>query len=341
MTLLSTGDGERLLRFVAEADRIGGDEPFTPELLVELGELVQADWVSYSELDRVRCRTLLGVARAGDEDDVKDDAMSTIFWSIVVEQHPVCVRHQQGRFRALKLTDFGTRRELHDSLVYDVWLKPLGVEHELNVPIPSPLWHTKTFLFDRSGGRDFTERDRLVLDLLQPHLTRLWEAARTRRLLSAALARLDGAAAHDASGVVLLDGTERIDFVSAPARRLLREFFPPQAGGRLPKELASWLEAGGTTPFQQRRDTYLLTVARNNGALLLVERRDEARLTQREKEVLSWVARGKTNAEIARLLWVSPGTVRKHLENVYAKLGVSTRTAAVAMFLGLIEAEAS
>jgi DNA-binding CsgD family transcriptional regulator len=50
--------------------------------------------------------------------------------------------------------------------------------------------------------------------------------------------------------------------------------------------------------------------------------------------VLSWVARGKTNPQVAELLWLSPATVRKHLENVYAKLGVNTRTAAVAWFLG-------
>lgn len=71
------------------------------------------------------------------------------------------------------------------------------------------------------------------------------------------------------------------------------------------------------------------------------ERHKQVQLTPREREVLAWVARGKTNAEIARLLWLAPGTVRKHLENVYAKLGVSTRTAAVAQFLGLIDAEAS
>jgi DNA-binding CsgD family transcriptional regulator len=38
------------------------------------------------------------------------------------------------------------------------------------------------------------------------------------------------------------------------------------------------------------------------------------------------------NAEVAEALWISPGTVRKHLENAYAKLGVRTRTAAVARF---------
>ncbi len=78
-----------------------------------------------------------------------------------------------------------------------------------------------------------------------------------------------------------------------------------------------------------------------DGALLLEERHERIELTAREREVLAWVARGKTNAEIARLLWLAPSTVGKHLENVYAKLGVRTRTAAVARFLGLIDAEAS
>jgi len=53
-------------------------------------------------------------------------------------------------------------------------------------------------------------------------------------------------------------------------------------------------------------------------------------LTEREAEILTWVARGRTNKEIAALLLVSPHTVRKHLEHAYAKLGVHTRTAAVA-----------
>ena len=53
-------------------------------------------------------------------------------------------------------------------------------------------------------------------------------------------------------------------------------------------------------------------------------------LTARETEILELVATGLTNAAIAERLWISPGTVKKHLENVYAKLGVENRTAAVA-----------
>jgi DNA-binding CsgD family transcriptional regulator len=53
-------------------------------------------------------------------------------------------------------------------------------------------------------------------------------------------------------------------------------------------------------------------------------------LTAREHEVLEWVASGKTNQEIAELLVLSPHTVRTHLEHIYDKLGVHSRTAAVA-----------
>ena len=53
-------------------------------------------------------------------------------------------------------------------------------------------------------------------------------------------------------------------------------------------------------------------------------------LTPREREILELVAQGLTNAQIARMLWISLGTVRKHLENAYGKLEVHTRTAAVA-----------
>ena len=52
-------------------------------------------------------------------------------------------------------------------------------------------------------------------------------------------------------------------------------------------------------------------------------------LTAREREVLRWVAAGKTDRDIAELLAISPRTVHKHLQRVYAKLGVETRTAAV------------
>ncbi|WP_051675651.1 response regulator transcription factor [Polaromonas glacialis] len=52
------------------------------------------------------------------------------------------------------------------------------------------------------------------------------------------------------------------------------------------------------------------------------------KLTAREAEVLYWVVKGKVNRDIGDILGASPATIKKHLERVYAKLGVETRTAA-------------
>ena len=57
----------------------------------------------------------------------------------------------------------------------------------------------------------------------------------------------------------------------------------------------------------------------------------ELGLTTREGEVLSWLSKGKTNRDIAQILGLSPRTVDKHLEQIYAKLGVENRTAAAAI----------
>lgn len=56
-------------------------------------------------------------------------------------------------------------------------------------------------------------------------------------------------------------------------------------------------------------------------------------LTRREKEVLAWVAEGKTNAEIGLILEARPRTVAKHLERIFQKLGVESRTAAARVAL--------
>lgn len=60
------------------------------------------------------------------------------------------------------------------------------------------------------------------------------------------------------------------------------------------------------------------------------------KLTAREAEVLYWVVKGKTNRDIAEILGASPATVKKHLERVYVKLGVETRTAAAGMAMNRI-----
>jgi DNA-binding CsgD family transcriptional regulator len=330
---MAARDAELLLRFVADAEDLVGDEPFAPQLLAELGRLVEADRVVYSEQDRVRERLLLDVRRADDPPALREST----YWDIA-EEHPVCARHDSGDARAVKLSDFLTVTELRRSRIYAVWFRPADLEHELAVAIPSPPWHTKTLLFDRGRGRDFTERDRAVLNLLQPHLWRLWRGAHTRRQLRAATAGLEWSSEREARGAIVLAPDGRIELASPPARRLLREFFGVRTDAELPPALTEWLESGSQTLARRVADRRL-TIDRSGDALLLAETRDELGLTPREREILAWVARGKTNSEIAETLWIAPTTVRKHLENIFAKLGVHTRTAAAARFLGVLDDE--
>ncbi len=89
----------------------------------------------------------------------------------------------------------------------------------------------------------------------------------------------------------------------------------------------------GRTDFDGR-DRLLLALLRPHLAEVERElshrRRTSAALTSRQYELLSLVARGDSNVEIARTLAISPATVRKHLENIFDRLGVLSRTAAVA-----------
>ena len=89
----------------------------------------------------------------------------------------------------------------------------------------------------------------------------------------------------------------------------------------------------GRGPDFSERDRALLTLLRPHlqQAYLDAERqrRGPPRLTSRQWELVRLVAAGNTNTQIARRLGLSEGTVRTHLQNIYARLNVSSRTAAV------------
>ena len=120
----------------------------------------------------------------------------------------------------------------------------------------------------------------------------------------------------------------------------------------LPASIDDWLRRQDLTadasvtplgPLVAERDGRRLTIQllRSNGGpfLLLSERKlhiapaDIASLglSPRETEVLAWLAHGKSNAEIAGILGLSPTTIKHCLERVYGKLDVGTRAAATAV----------
>lgn len=146
---------------------------------------------------------------------------------------------------------------------------------------------------------------------------------------------------------------------TALARELLAEHFPGVPESLSPPPVTAWVareslrRRAGAEPqgLTVGRGTQRLTFALHamdgdgsSGEWLLVLRQDSEAalldsllrsfpLTAREAEVLYWVIQGKTNRDIGEILSLSPRTVHKHLEHVFEKLGVETRTAAAALAL--------
>ena len=58
-------------------------------------------------------------------------------------------------------------------------------------------------------------------------------------------------------------------------------------------------------------------------------------LTEREREVMGFISRGRSNRDIAQLLVISEKTVKNHIRAIYEKLGVATRAEAMAVWLGI------
>ncbi len=150
-------------------------------------------------------------------------------------------------------------------------------------------------------------------------------------------------------GMLVVSPCGRIQLITPRAERWLKNFlFSPL--DRLPEALAGWLDeivsssrparfildcAGIRLCFQVVcREPEAICVLLEQNALSAGSSGVPGRLTERQFEVLSWVARGKTNAEIARILSLKTETIGKHLERIFPKLGVENRTAAASFVLG-------
>ncbi|MEY9881552.1 response regulator [Bradyrhizobium sp. USDA 329] len=195
-----------------------------------------------------------------------------------------------------------------------------------------------------AGGVDYVTKPIVIEEMLariRVHLgnARLTQSART---------------ALDVSGRFLfaVNRQGNVLWATPQAQKLLSDHHGAQADDFvLPPALLQWLEqakAKGSSKSQgaslpdnpQLRlfyvgetapNEFLLRLSRESGTALPPEFTSELGLTTREGEVLAWLSKGKTNRDIAQILGLSPRTVDKHLEQIYAKLGVENRTAAAAI----------
>ncbi len=194
-----------------------------------------------------------------------------------------------------------------------------------------------------AGGVDYVTkpiRPSEVLARLATHIHNARLASQSRLAIDAAKVAIL-AVSHDG----------KLRWQTDTAAQLMGDFDWATAAsqGDVPMALLNWLSAPDATPLTLHWQDQRLTLSKLGGIdersqLLLLKQAEAALpslnpelimqvcgLTQREAEVMHWVTLGKTNRDIAEILTLSPRTVNKHLEHIFIKLGVETRTAAVSM----------
>jgi DNA-binding CsgD family transcriptional regulator len=176
----------------------------------------------------------------------------------------------------------------------------------------------------------------------------------TSRLMRQARSALD---AFGQAAIAITPQNGKIVWQTPLAREWMQRYFindfkEPQP--QTPAQILSWIKSLIDSGVAQEKINPLVIIqargrliflpadiqSEEQWIILLREESDKAQieglmrlfnLTIRESEVLYWVTKGKTSRDIGDILGASPRTVNKHLEHVFVKLGVETRTAAASL----------
>ena len=303
-----------------------------------LSKLVPSDWISYNEVDLLNPANTLAILKP--ESPVFFQQLFPRFRE-VAHQHPLITRQLQSpNFPVHKISDFLSQADYHRLALYQEVYRHLGVEYQIAATIKLEPARITAFALSRRQ-KDYTERDRAVLEMLRPHLVvafnHLALAGECQAVMESAAMAL-----HElAAATIIVNPLGRILYHVGPAL----DWIGAGDSHFLPGEISDWIKhhphnstarslhltsAAGKIEIRAMPTTssgriLLVLTLKNSG--VSVPAASTFGLTPREHEVARWVCEGKSNAEIAAILGISPRTVHKHLEHIFERVGVESRVA--------------
>jgi DNA-binding CsgD family transcriptional regulator len=354
MARLSANDYRAGLKVVQQLAAARSAAEFARRGIELIDKLVPSELTTLSVCDLATGRRSVVARPAGAIGAAERAAFDRHF-----DEHPLVRHHTIERGRdAHRISDSVPFSRFRHCALYADYYRRVGIDHVIAVPLHVDERLLVSFVLNRSR-RDFSDRERERLDAIAGSLGEIYRRAVALDRACAAVRALDHQLAAGATGCIHLGAHGDVRDFSPRAAEVAQRLWgmPLRRGARLPEELNNWLARPlrcalvTTTMPPLVRSTWAgqLTVRTYpsfepaGGWLLVLEDSsavtdpppaDRWPLTPREREVMRWLAAGKTDRDIGAILGISPRTVHKHLQRIYTKLGVETRTAAVSRWLG-------
>jgi DNA-binding CsgD family transcriptional regulator len=311
-----------------------------------LEKIVGADHISYTEF-----------LPSGEVSVVKstpmDEAESRFFpaFQAHIHENPLAVPFFQGRLAtARRISDVQPFTAYRRTGIYNEFYRPLDSDFQMACNVPARGGGSAGLAINRKR-RDFSDEELFLFNLLMPHARQAHDICRSLAAASGVASAMSEALDSELYGVVCFADGYRAHLVSRHAEDLAWNLFQcrPLAGSVLPDRLLHCIlrlrGSDGELPAPRRPLTFrladgatvrlkLATDPEGINHCLLFERERlvsgpeqlaSLGLTRRENEVVFWALRQKTNWEIGRILGISGRTAAKHIENIFAKLAVTSR----------------
>jgi DNA-binding CsgD family transcriptional regulator len=360
--MLSRSDVASLLEAVAELSSSVDPETLADRMPSAVAKVFDCEMVSFDNFspDHAYIET-----QWHNNTDILTPAVMEIFSEVYnnwPEEHPLAfeILHR-GNNIPLRMSDCVSDSKFRNKAIFAEFFRKIGIAYQLGIAMPVSKELIVSCALNRAS-KDFAEKDRLLLGLLTPHLINAIRNSLFIRKMQERAHQLEKMLASVSRGVIRIAPNRRLPEISEPATKNLLKYFPgwSTTSGTLPAPVDAWLDAnscrsdelpGFKTPFTASRDGGMLRITAvidlTGQITLLMEERgrlasrsiSEVGLTRRESEILLHIESGKSDAAVATLCGISKRTVQKHVENIFKKLNVETRTAAVRAVVDSIESQ--